>query len=527
MRDLHLPGRSVAYGTHGAAATSQQFSTYIALEVLRNGGNAIDAALTASALQCVIEPHNTGIGGDCFALVWSAKDKRLHAYNGSGYAPQGLSDDLLVKQGLDVIAPDSIHAVTIPGAIDCWDRLLKAHGTIGWRDIFAPAIEAAEKGFILHERAAADWKEEEEKLRLDAGARAQLLRDGFAPRTGDLVRFPELAATLKRIANEGRDAFYKGDIAQSLTSFLQAQGGTHALADFHEYQGQTVDAISSRYRDATLYQIPPSGQGLTTMVMLNILDRFDTKDLDPLGVDRFHLQIEASKLAYAMRDTFVADPAFENVPVNEILSARFTDELCARIDSKKAMAPPSEVPAPYQRDTIYLTVADKDGNLCSFINSLYWSFGTGKVEPKTGIALQNRGSCFRIKPGHPNSVKPRKRPLHTIIPSFVTRNDKPWLAYGVMGGAYQPVGQAHVLQNLLDFGCNIQEAFDMPRGFFRVDSFEAERGIPARTLTDLAARGHTIVTPGMPLGGGQGVLVIQHGYAAGTDPRKDGAALAY
>jgi gamma-glutamyltranspeptidase/glutathione hydrolase len=261
--------------------------------------------------------------------------------------------------------------------------------------------------------------------------------------------------------------------------------------------------------------------------MLNILDRFDTKDLDPLGVDRFHLQIEASKVAYAMRDTFVADPAFDHVPVEDILSTRFTDELCARIDRKKAMAPPSEIPAPYQRDTIYLTVADKDGNLCSFINSIYWSFGTGKVEPRTGIALQNRGSCFRIKPGHPNSVKPRKRPLHTIIPSFVTRDNKPWLAYGVMGGAYQPVGQAHVLQNLLDFGCNIQEAFDMPRGFFRVDNFEAERGIPARTLTDLAARGHTIITPNMPLGGGQGVLVTPHGYAAGTDPRKDGAALAY
>lgn len=527
MRDLHLPGRSVAYGANGAAATSQQLSTYIALEVLRRGGNAIDAALTASALQCVIEPHNTGIGGDCFALVWSAKDQKLSAYNGSGYAPERLTDQMLLGQGHEIIAPDSVHAVTIPGAIDCWDRLLQRHGTMSWRDIFEPAIEMGEKGFILHERAAADWAEEAEKLKLDAGASAQLLFKGSAPQAGELVRFPELAATLKRIANEGRDAFYNGDIATSLVRFLNAQGGVHALSDFSDYQGQIVEPISSHYRDATLYQIPPSGQGLTTMVMLNILDRFNTKDLDPLGVDRFHLQIEASKLAYAMRDTFVSDPAFGHVPVEDILSSKFTDELCARIDRKKAMPSASEMPTLYQRDTIYLTVADKFGNLCSFINSLYWSFGTGKVEPITGITLQNRGACFRVKPGHPNNVAPRKRPLHTIIPGFATRGGKPWLAFGVMGGAYQPVGQAHIMQNLLDFGSNIQEAFDMPRGFFRADSFEAERGIPARTLTELAARGHEISSPDMPFGGGQGILVTAAGYAAGTDPRKDGAALAY
>jgi len=528
MRDLHLPGRSVAYGSGGAVATSQQLSSTLAMEVLRHGGNAMDAALTASAAQCVIEPHNTGIGGDCFALYWRADHQKLYGMNGSGWAPAGLSDQFLLNQGISSITPESIHAVTVPGAIDAWSKLLADHGTRSFADILAPAIELAENGFHVHERASADWNEEVEKLSVDAGARAQLLIDGRAPNPGERMRFPELAATLKLLAKEGRDAFYNGAIAEDLVAFLRSKGGTHTLSDFSEFSTQYVEPISAHYRGVDLFQIPPSGQGLTALVLLKILDGFSFKGLDPFGVDRFHLQIEATQLAYSVRDAFVADPAFAHVPVDELLSDSFIASLREKINPKKASPNLSHVPTNFQRDTIYLTVADKWGNVCSFINSLYFSFGTGMVSPKTGIAVQNRGACFRVEPGHPNTVAPRKRPMHTIIPAMAMKQGKPWLGYGVMGGAYQPVGQAHVLQNLLDFGMNIQEAFDAPRGFRKLDAFEGERGISDSVMLDLAMRGHPVTRPVMPLGGGQGILIAPDGsYAVGTDPRKDGVALAY
>ena len=389
MRDLHLPGRSVAYGCKGAAATSQQLSTMLAIEVLRSGGNAMDAALTASAAQCVIEPHNTGIGGDCFALYWRADQKKLYGYNGAGWAPAGLSDQSLLDQGISTLAPDSIHSVTVPGAVDAWWRLLADHGTRSFADILEPAIDLAENGFMVHERTAADWAEDGEKLQHDPGAREQLLLDGRAPLAGERMRFPVLAKTLRLLAKEGRDAFYQGDIARDLVGFLNAQGGTHTLADFAEFRSNYVDPISTRYRGVDLYQIPPSGQGLTALVLLNILNGFPAPP-DPLGADRFHLQIEATQLAYSIRDAFVADPAFAHIPVEELLSDSFTRSLQSRIDLRRAMDPLSTTPSLYQRDTIYLTVADRWGNMCSFINSLYWSFGVGKVSPKTGIALQNR-----------------------------------------------------------------------------------------------------------------------------------------
>ena len=485
MRDLHFPGRSVAFGSHGAVATSQQLSSTLAMEVLRHGGNAMDAALTASAAQCVIEPHNTGIGGDCFALYWRADQKKLYGMNGSGWAPAGLSDRFLLDQNISSIAPESIHAVTIPGVVDAWSKLLADHGTRSFADILAPAIELAEGGFHVHERAAADWDEEAAKLSKDEGARAQLLIEGRAPKAGERMRFPQLAATLRLLAKEGRDAFYKGTIAEDLVGFLRSKGGTHTLADFAEFSTQYVEPISAHYRGVDLFQIPPSGQGLTALVLLKILDGFSLKGIDPISADR-------------------------------------------KIDPKMASAQLSHVPTNFQRDTIYLTVADKWGNVCSFINSLYFSFGTGMVSPKTGITVQNRGACFRVEPGHPNTVAPRKRPMHTFIPAMAMKGGKPWLSYGVMGGAYQPVGQAHVLQNLLDFNMNIQEAFDAPRGFRKMDGFEGERGIPDSVMLDLAMRGHPVTRPVMPLGGGQGILFAPDGsYQVATDPRKDGAALAY
>jgi gamma-glutamyltranspeptidase / glutathione hydrolase len=528
MRDLHFPGRSVAYGSKGAVATSQQLSSSIAMEVLRHGGNAVDAALTASAVQCVIEPHNTGIGGDCFVLYWRADHQKLYGLNGSGWAPEGLTDRLLMDAGMNSIGTENVHAITIPGAVDAWSRLLSDHGTRSFADILEPAIELAENGFFVHERAAADWAEEVSKLRKDAGARAQLLKNDQAPKAGERMRFPELASTLRLLSEEGRDSFYKGSIAKDLVAFLLGKGGTHSLSDFSDFASYYVDPIKASYRGVDVYQIPPSGQGLTALVLLRILDGFSSAGIDPISTDRFHLQIEATQLAYSVRDSFVADPAFADVPVDELLSDAFIESLRSRINLKRASAGLSSKLQNFQRDTIYLTVADQWGNMCSFINSLYYSFGTGMVSPKTGIALQNRGACFRVEPGHPNNVAPRKRPLHTIIPAMAFKDHKPWMSFGVMGGAYQPVGQAHVLQNLIDFEMNIQEAFDAPRGFRRLDSFEGERGIPESVMLELAMRGHPVTRPDMPLGGGQAIVIgADYSYAAGTDPRKDGVALAY
>lgn len=529
MRDLHRPGRSVAQGARGAAATSHQLATHVALEVLRSGGNAIDAAITACALQGVIEPHNTGIGGDCFALIWKAKEGKLIALNGSGWAPGGLDVARLKAAGETEIALTSIHATTVPGAIDAWDRLLRDHGTRGFADVLAPAIDYAENGFVLAERTASDWNREVAKLSKDAGARAHLLKsDGTAPKAGEIVRFPALARTLRTLAAEGRDAFYEGGIAKTLVKSLNALGGYHDLSDFAEYRSAYVAPISTRYRGVDCLQIPPSGQGLTALVMLNILSGYDIP-ADPFGADRFHLQIEASRLAYHVRDSYLADPAFADVPVAELLSEGFAARLRERIDPRKAMPPALSVPHVHHSDTVYITVADAEGNVCSLINSLFHAFGSGKVCPDSGVTFQSRGAGFRVIEGHPNAVAPRKRPLHTIIPGFALKDGKPWLSFGVMGGAYQPVGQVHVLQNLVDYGLDVQEALDAPRGFRGVDAFDAERGIPDAVLVDLAERGHPIRRVAVPWGGGQAILVdpATGVLSAGSDPRKDGCALAY
>ena len=530
MRDLHLPGRSVAMGMRGAAATSHPLSTAIAIEVLRHGGNAVDAAVTASILQSVLEPHNAGLGGDCYALVWKAAERRIFALNGAGYSPQGLSDDWLLAQGIGTIGTEDIHAVTVPGALDAWQLLLADHGTVSLASALEPAIDYADRGFVLAERAAADWAVETAKLGRDAGARAHFLRsDGTAPRAGDLVRLPALARTMRRIAQEGADDFYRGKLAATLVASLITMGGRHSRADFADYAGNYVQPLRTAYRGVDLVQLPPSGHGLTALVMLNILARFEHRGLDPSGADRFHLQTEAARLAYRVRDTFVADPAFADVPVDELLSDRFADALAARISLDRVLPNDFALPALTQRDTVYLTVVDGAGNACSLISSLFYAFGSGRVCPQTGIAFQNRGAGFRVQPGHPNSVRPRKRPLHTIIPAIAMRDGAPVLSFGVMGGPYQPAGVVHVLQNIVDFGMDVQQALDAPRGYRFNGAFDAERGISDAVLQDLSRRGHPVARTVVPLGGGQVIAIdpVTGVLRAGSDPRKDGTALAY
>jgi len=528
VRDFHFPGRSVARGLRGAAATSHQRATLAAVEVLRGGGNAVDAALTACALQAVIEPNNTGLGGDCFAFVWSAAERRLHAYNGSGFAPAGLSAAFLRDQGCDVVASDSVHSITVPGAVDAWSSLLAAHGSIAWRDMLAPAIEAASDGFILHDRTAHDWAGDG-RLARDPGAAASLLFSGAPPAAGDIIAFPLLARTLKRLADEGRDAFYEGGIAGDLVASLKELGGRHELADFAAFRTQTVTPISTDYQGLRVHQIPPNGQGITALIMLNILSGFDYAGMDPAGADRFHLQIEASRLAYAARDAFVADPAHAAVAVDELLSESYARELRSLIDPARRSTAPLPPPRIAHKDTICLTVADAAGNVCSLINSLFHGFGSGKVCPRTGVTFQNRGHGFTLEQGHPNELAPRKRPMHTIIPGFVTKDDQPYLSYGVMGGAYQPVGHVQVLENVARFGMDIQEAIDMPRGLLTDAGFEAESAVAESVLQDLASRGHSVRRAAQPWGGGQAILFdpVRGSLAAASDGRKDGCALAY
>lgn len=527
MRDFQTPGRSVVYGTGGAAATSHPLATLAAIEVLRSGGNAVDAAITACALQGVIEPQSTGIGGDCFAFIWRADERRLHAFNGSGWSPAGLTPARL--SGEPAVSPDSIHAVTVPGAIDAWDRLLRAHGTRSLADILAPSIEAAERGFVVHARVAQDWAMEVPRLARDPGAAAQYLFDGAAPKPGDVVRLPILARTLRRLADGGRDAFYAGDIARDMVASLQALGGMHELEDFAALSGRPVTPISLDYRGVEVFQIPPNGQGITALLMLGLLRGFDHAGLDPAGVDRYHLQIEAARLAYGLRDAVVADPDHAEVPVDRLLSDAFLDGLRDRIDPRQAGPDIDPALMIRQRDTVYVTVVDRDRNCCSLINSVFHSFGSGKVCPRTGVVFQNRGSGFVLAEGHPNQLAPRKRPLHTIIPGFAMRDGAPLLSFGVMGGIYQPIGQVQVLQNIVDFGMDVQQAIDHPRGMRCDGAFEAETGIPETVLAGLVARGHAVRRAEEPWGGGQAILLAQGGavLAAGSDPRKDGNAIAY
>ena len=514
----------------GAAATAHPLATLIAIDILRAGGNAVDAAIAAVAALGVIEPAMTGIGGDCFVLIAPKGSDKVIAYNGAGRAPAAASVEWFLDRGIGQISPDSVHSVTVPGAIEAWCRLSDDHGKLGIDRLLQPAIDLAAKGFPVASKVAADWRRSVDRLRADPAARAMLLPKGKAPSPGDMIAFPALAKAMKAIARDGADVFYRGWIADDIVRRLRAEGSLHTREDFARHRGDYATAISTGYRGTRLWECPPPGQGLTALLLLNILAESPLAS-DPLSAERFHTQIEAGKLAYAERDRHIADPEHVRVPVKQLLARAHAKRLAAAIDPKRAM---SDVPAhlllPHP-DTTYVTVVDKDRTAVSFINSIYYSFGSARVAPKSGVVLQNRGANFVIDPGHPNCIGPGKRPMHTIIPAMVTKGDKALVSFAVMGGHYQPVGQAQVLGNMLDYGMDPQTALDFPRMFFENGSVTVEAGIPEAARRGLADRGHPMVPADVddPHGGGQviaidwkrGVLV------AGSDPRKDGLALGY
>ena len=525
-RDFQLPGRSPVIACEGMAATSHPLASRVAIETLRAGGNAADAAVAAVAVLCVVEPHMTGIGGDCFAMI-HAPDRPVWGYNGSGRAGSSASLDAVLAQGMRMIAPDSIHAVTVPGAIDAWAAILAAHGRFALDRVLAPAIHYGESGFPVAARIAWDWAQAVGKLRADAGAARHLLFDGRAPAEGDVVRLPALAQSLKLIAAQGPRAFYEGPLAQDMLATVAARGSFLAAEDFARHRGEVVAPIATNYRGLDVLELPPNTQGLTALVLLNILERFDLAALDPLGTDRFHLALEAARLAYAVRDTHIADPAAMRVSPLDLLDKNFAAKLAARID-RATRVPLPRAPSPGD-DTVYLTVVDRDRMAVSLINTLYSTFGVGICTEKTGIMLTNRGACFVLDPDHPNAFGPGKRPMHTIIPALAFRDGRCELSFGVMGAHYQPMGHAQVITNMVDYGMDVQAAIDAPRAFFLGDSAVVERGLPEATVDGLRARRHDVVRAPSPWGGAQAIGIDwQRGVLiGGSDPRKDGCALGY
>lgn len=527
-RDYIAPGRSAALGENGMAATSHPLATLAAIDVLRAGGNAMDAALAAVAVQCVVEPAMTGIGGDCFALVAPSDGRPVTAFNGSGWAPAGVSADALWDQGHRVIPEDSPHAVTIPGAVDAWCQLSARYGSKELAQVLAPAIALAADGYRVTGRVALDWARYSERLNHHEPAREHFLPGGAAPKTGDRFANPALAQTLRAIAAEGRDAFYTGPVAEELTATLRGLGGTHTLADFADYRGFETTPISGAFRRHDILECPPNGQGLAALVIARILDGFDLSDDSVSEADRVHLLAEATKAAYRLRDTLIADADHMTVGVDEILADSHIERLRRTIRLDRASTP-DVWDGPIHRDTVYLTVVDRDRNCVSLINSVFASFGSGIYAPRSGVLLQNRGSGFALAAGHPNRLGPRKRPLHTIIPGLVVKDGRPVMPFGVMGGQFQATGHAHFLSHVLDRGYDPQRANEAPRSFAFDGLLTLEPAFGEAVRADLAARGHRTAWATDPIGGCQAIF-IDHSRGlliGGSDHRKDGLALGY
>jgi len=528
MRNFQLAGRSTVHAENAMVATSHPLASLTAIEVLRSGGTAADAAVAASALLAVIEPQSTGIGGDCFALIQPRGEGKIVSYNGSGRAPKAAEASWYLERNMHAIPLSSAHAVSIPGSVDAWATILRDHGRLSLDTLLQPAIKAAEDGYVVAPRIAFDWKNAFDKLKKGTNAERYLLPHGKPAVAGDVIHQPELGQTLRAIARDGRDAFYTGAIAEDMVETLRGLGGLHTLDDFAAHITETTVPIGTVYKGHDVWQCPPNGPGITMLVMLNILARFDLTKFPAMSVERFHLEAEAARLAYMMREQHIGDPGHVDVDVVRILSKEFADEHGTKIRMDRLLDLPNVSP-PMNPSTIYITVVDKDRNVCSFINSIAHSFGSAIVSNKTGILLQNRGGGFRVQPGHPNCIAPAKRPLHTIIPSLVSKAGRAVMPFGVMGGQYQPVGQVHVLTNMLDYGCDVQEAIDMPRGLHYEGLYQLEDGVPADIVEGLKKLGHQTIGVAAPLGGGQAIWIDwdKGTLTGGSDPRKDGCALGY
>src|SRR5215216_561490 len=529
--------RSPVYSHNGIVATSQPFATAAGLEMLAKGGNAADAAVAAGAALNVTEPSSTGIGGDMFALYYSAETKQITALNGSGRAPAALTLDRLKRDGFSSeLPPFHVHTITVPGACAGWFDLIAKHGSLSMSEILAPAIRLASEGFPVAPLTSHSWQRNAQNQLKSARNGMELTIDGRGPNAGEIFRNPNLARTFELVARDGRSAFYEGEIGEAIVSVIKEAGGYMSLEDLAAHTSTWEEPISVDYRGLRVHECPPNGQGITALIALNILEGFDLSALGSLSTERLHLMIEALRLAFADSRWYVADPKFSNVPVEELLSKEYANERRKLIDKQRAIIDPTRGTPVASSGTVYLSVVDKFGNACSFINSNYWGFGTGIVPKGFGFTLQNRGHNFSLDPNHPNALEPRKRPYHTIIPAMVTREDGSlYASYGVMGGFMQPQGHVQVLSALVDDGLDPQSALDLPRFCIEVEGsggrVALEEGIPANVFSDLEKMGHPVYAVSgydrSLFGRGQVILhdPVSGVLTAGSDPRADGCAM--
>jgi len=526
MRDFHLPGRSPVFAANGICATSHPLAAKVAIQTLEAGGNAVDAAIAGAVLLGVCEPQMTGIGGDCFVLVKPAGTEDIVALNGSGRAPAALSAEKMREDGHETVPVGGVESVTIPGAIDAFCRLSKDHGKLSMAQTLAPTIYYAEAGIPVAPRVAMDWAASIDALQ--GAAREFYLSNGATPKVGQKFAHPQQAEVLRRIAADGRDAFYEGEIAEDMVNSLRAMGGVHTLDDFAKTACDYTTPISGDYKGTELVEHPPNGQGATAILLNNILKEFDIAAMDPFGTQRAHIEAEASKLAYDTRNRFMCD-ADHMTRLAHMLSPDTARNLAALIDPKRAMASATTVSESVHKDTIYLTVVDKDRMAVSLIYSVFHSFGSGLASDKFGILFQNRGAGFSLEQGHPNEAGGGKRPMHTIIPGMLRQNGKVIMPFGVMGGQYQSNGHARFVTNVVDFDMDPQTAIDAPRCFSDAGDMQVEKGYSAQVHQELADLGHKVSVPEFGIGGAQAIRINHElGVLEGaSDPRKDGCALGY
>jgi gamma-glutamyltranspeptidase/glutathione hydrolase len=527
VRDFQKPGRSLVYAANGLCAASHPLAAQTAVRLLQEGGNAVDAAVGAAVLLGFAEPQMTGLGGDAFVLVKPPGEERILGLNGSGRAPAGLDAAALRAAGHAVVPPYAAAAVTLPGAVDAFVRLAGDWGRLGLAAALAPAIRYAEEGVPVAPRTASDWAAAAAQLQGDA--RRFFLLAGAAPRPGQVFRAPGQAEVLRRIARDGRAGFYEGEVAADMVASLDALGGAHTLEDFAAVACDWVEPIAGPYRGHELVELPPNGQGATALLMAAILARFDLGRRDPFGAERAHLEAEAAKLAYDARDRFIADPEAPGLRLAHMLAPATAERLAALIDPDRALPSAAAAAEAVHRETVYLTVVDRDRMAVSLIYSIYHGFGSGLASARFGINFQNRGAGFTLASGHPNEAGPGKRPLHTIIPAMLRRDGRLAMPFGVMGGAYQPAGHVRLISNMIDFGLDPQAAIDGPRSFPDAGALRLETGYAPATAAALAARGHAVAAAEAPLGGAQAIVIDEaEGVLIGaSDPRKDGCALGW
>jgi gamma-glutamyltranspeptidase/glutathione hydrolase len=536
-------GRSVAVGHNGMVATSHPLAALVGLDVLKQGGNAVDAAIATSAAMGLMEPMSCGIGGDLFAIVWDAKNQKLLGLNASGAAPKRATREWFKGEGLTEIPETGPLSWSVPGCVAGWEELRKKLGTKTLAQLLEPAIRYAEEGFPVPEVIAGYWREAARKLGRTPEARSTYLPAGRPPSVGELFKNPYLAKTYRELATHGAAAFYRGRIAQEIVAFSDRMGGLFSLDDFANHQSEWVAPVSTNYRGYDVWELPPPGQGIAALQMLNLLEKYDLKAWGPTSPDYWHVMIEAKKLAYADRAKYYTDPQFAKVPTAELISKPYADQRRTLLKLDRVLR---DIPAGDaklgQADTIYLCVVDKDRTCVSLIQSNYFGFGSGLVPGELGFALQNRGTLFSLDEKHANRLEPGKRPFHTIIPAFVSKEGKPFFTFGVMGGDMQPQGHVQVLVNLIDFGMNVQAAGEAPRIEHRgsatptgrpgdADGGQAilERGIPETVVVELQRRGHRIAWTNRNGGGYQGILIDPRTgtLLGGTEARKDGLAVGY